>query len=823
MQGKNCFRRGDCGESLRSALRSALVLGFALLVGTTGFVAISASPASATGLPAVNTVPPFISGTLAVGQTLSTTFGTWSNDTGSFVYQWYSCTDSPSANPSADINCVAVGTNANFYTLVTGDVSHHIAVDVTATGTDGSTTTAYSNVVTVIVGTVSGTISYNGAGVGGVCIGFNQSDGGYGNGTKTASNGTYSIDLPPGTYGVNVDTICGGMSTSLYASQLNNNAVIVVANTTTTDNISLVLGGTVTGTISYNGTGVGGVCVSFNQNNQSNGGVGITTQTPSSGIFIENVPAGTFNVGINPSCSGSLSSPPSPYANQNLNNAVTVVDSTTTTENVALVLGGTVTGTISYDGISVEGACVNFGQDSGTGFGFSPSTSCLGSYSVPGLAPGTYTVHVDPTCYGVNTSPYAVENLPNAVTVVASTTTTENVTLALGGTVSGTISYNGTGVGGVCIKFNQSNGTGNGFTTTSSSGTYSVSSLPAGTYSVGVDPTCGGSTSPYGAQYMPNAVTVVASTTTTENVSLALGGTVSGTISFNGTGVGGVCVNFNQSNGTGNGFTTTPSSGIYSLILAPGTYNVSVDPTCGGSISSLYGAQYMPNAVMVVASTTTTEDVALSLGGTVSGTISYNGTGVGGVCVNFNQSNGTGNGFTTTSSSGIYSLILAPGTYNVNVDPTCGGSNSSPYAATFLNNAVTVVASTTTTEDVALALGGTVSGTISHNGAGVGGVCVNFNQSNGSGAGFATTSSNGTYSVSSLPAGTYNVNVDPTCGGSNSSPYASEFLNNTITITAGITTTENVTLAFGGSVSGTVSYSGTGVGGVCVSFWIGNQ
>src|SRR5664280_2779529 len=127
-------------------------------------------------------------------------------------------------------------------------------------------------------------------------------------------------------------------------------------------------------------------------------------------------------------------------------------------------------------------------------------------------------------------------------------------------------------------------------------------------------------------------------------------------------------------------------------------------------------------------------------------------------------------------------------------------------------NAVTVVASTTTTEDIALALGGTVSGTISYNGTGVGGVCFNFNQSNGSGAGFATTSSNGTYSVSSLPAGTYNVNVDPTCGGSTTSPYAQEYLSTQVTVSAGATTTEDIALALGGTVSGTISHNGAGVG-----------
>ena len=99
--------------------------------------------------PAVNTLAPAITGTAVVGDTLTTTPGTWTGDTASFTYHWYSCTDSPVGDPSLDTNCATTGTNADTYTLLAGDLGHYVAVDVTDVGTDTTTTTAFSNTLTV--------------------------------------------------------------------------------------------------------------------------------------------------------------------------------------------------------------------------------------------------------------------------------------------------------------------------------------------------------------------------------------------------------------------------------------------------------------------------------------------------------------------------------------------------------------------------------------------------------------------------------------------------------------------------------------------------
>jgi hypothetical protein len=80
--------------------------------------------------PPANSSPPVISRTVKVGQTLSTSTGTWSGTAPiSYRYQWARCSSS----------CSAIsGAAASTYTLTSGDVGQKISVVVTATNTAGS-------------------------------------------------------------------------------------------------------------------------------------------------------------------------------------------------------------------------------------------------------------------------------------------------------------------------------------------------------------------------------------------------------------------------------------------------------------------------------------------------------------------------------------------------------------------------------------------------------------------------------------------------------------------------------------------------------------
>ena len=107
--------------------------------------------------PPANTVLPAVSGTAQVGQTLSTTNGSWSNSPNGFTYQWQAC------SPGCSNISAATGQT---YVPVAGDVGKTIQVVVTATNNNGSTpatsnqTAAVTNVpppANTVLPAVSGT------------------------------------------------------------------------------------------------------------------------------------------------------------------------------------------------------------------------------------------------------------------------------------------------------------------------------------------------------------------------------------------------------------------------------------------------------------------------------------------------------------------------------------------------------------------------------------------------------------------------------------------------------------------------------------------
>jgi hypothetical protein len=100
------------------------------------FIRLSILPVSgvAPALP-VNTVAPVVSGTAVVGQTLTTTNGTWTNSPSSFSYQWFR-----GATP--------VGTNSVNYTPLSADAGQSVTCRVTATNAGGSAN-ATSNALSI--------------------------------------------------------------------------------------------------------------------------------------------------------------------------------------------------------------------------------------------------------------------------------------------------------------------------------------------------------------------------------------------------------------------------------------------------------------------------------------------------------------------------------------------------------------------------------------------------------------------------------------------------------------------------------------------------
>ena len=337
------------------------------------------------------------------------------------------------------------------------------------------------------------------------------------------------------------------------------------------------------------------------------------------------------------------------------------------------------------------------------------------------------------------------------------------------------------------------------------------------------------------------------------STSAATTGSISGTVTDSaGTALAGICISANGPAGSGS--TVTGSSGTYSInALSTGSYTVEFYTGCGNSgnyATQYYNDQpsiYNANPVSVtVPSTTTDINAVMQPGVTITGTVTaaVGGAGLGGICVVASQSGAFGgsSGSTISSANGTYTISgLWAGSYIVEFGfQDCSNPNNFNYVTQWYNNEtsyasanlVSVAAGGTASSiNAAMQPGGTITGTVTAavGGADLGGICVDASQSGGGpGSGFATTATNGTYSVTGLPAGSYTVEFHTGCG--NSGNYVSQWYNdetsfgsaNPVSVTVG-STTPNIDDALAASstspptVSGVSPTSGTTAGGTDVT------
>jgi beta-glucanase (GH16 family) len=119
---------GDVGHTIRAVVTASNTGGSASATSAnTGVVAAAASSA-----PELVSEP-VISGTVATGDVLSTTNGTWTGAPTSYGYQWEDC--APDGTACSDI----AGATSNSYTVAASDAGHTIEVVVTAANAVGAT------------------------------------------------------------------------------------------------------------------------------------------------------------------------------------------------------------------------------------------------------------------------------------------------------------------------------------------------------------------------------------------------------------------------------------------------------------------------------------------------------------------------------------------------------------------------------------------------------------------------------------------------------------------------------------------------------------
>jgi 5-hydroxyisourate hydrolase-like protein (transthyretin family) len=412
--------------------------------------------------------------------------------------------------------------------------------------------------------------------------------------------------------------------------------------------------------------------------------------------------------------------------------------------------------------------------------------------------------------------------------------------LARAATVDGPItgqvtdSVGGAGIAGVTVNlYNQSSG-GNEIaqTQTGTNGDYNLGSWPSGvTFAVEFDDVDAG----YGPVWysgepdQTDATPITVTSTSGVTVNQALQpDAVTGQLTDQATGnaLPGVEVELLSGPSTVLAQTTTDSNGNYSFgPIPPGvTYEVEFNPGGGdtGYNTAYYGGA-SPTAFSVTAGQTTSGINGQIQPDEVTGQLTEQATGgaLSGIEVELLNGSGTEVAETTTDGNGDYSFsAIPPGTYHVEFNPQ--GANGSYNSANSGNFTVTA-GQTTSGIDGQLFTGGLISGTVTNPaGQDISGASLQIVNVNTDYYYYATTGSNGTYTLDGLPTGSYHVLFRPPSGQDYLYQYYPDKSDAAaaqgVSVTTGQTTMNiNASLATGATVSGQVTdASGNPVSGASV-------
>lgn len=549
----------------------------------------------------------------------------------------------------------------------------------------------------------------------------------------------------------------------------------------------------------------------------------------------------------------------------------------------APTLSGTVTDSNGTP-IGTENVCVKASRYPYSGTVARVITNRQGQYEFAGLAPGDYYVHAydcpsDKTRNDAVTY-YTNSGSPAAVAVDAGQAVTGiDIQLAAATTITGVV-YGGsvsTRVADVCVKAVPAV-RGQGYpdhpATTGSDGSYTLTHVAPGVaYVLFFDPSCG-SNSTYTSQYWDGAYSFATATSVTSTLAnpataspvLALGGTVSGTVSLpagsslslhNDICVSAAVADDGLADSLWSGYAVSPATdGSYEITGLPSGHYYIYAWDCGDySLATAYygvDAQGYPKSVSVSEGVQTSAvDIAMSTGSSISGHVyggNDNTTPLGGVCA-YAEYVGGGlpndsnygyygySGTTTTATDGTYTIsgLVSDATYTVEFDP-CVGGTASEYRYQYYDgasdpgDAAEVLAPATGVDahlvQVVQPSGtGTITGQVTDQaGPLVGtGVCVEAIPTATGQYASGITNSSGDYALANVVPGTYLLYAY-SCGsgasygegyyGTGSSTETS------VTVVNGGTLTANIALPGVTSITGTV-YGGSGtntpLNGVCVT------
>jgi protocatechuate 3,4-dioxygenase beta subunit len=659
-------------------------------------------------------------------------------------------------------------------------------------------------------GTLLGTLTNDGVPVTTANVQLLDSNGNVVGFTNTDSTGSYGFAVPAGSYKIGY-FLADGYSQYAHGQLSFDTAdqFAVDAGATTTVDETILPHGVLSGHLTdANGAPVAGAFVDADPPDGSPNTYSVTTD--STGFYdFDAIPAGDYIVSFQKDFRS-----PTQYANNETSfssaDVIHVATGVTTTLDQSLLPTGTVAGTLTDHGQPVIGASVNiFAPD---GQGSFTSTDDNGAFTAAVL-PDTYTVQFglpDGRSQYAHNTPNFNNAQPVVVTAGATTTLTESV--APSGTVSGRlIDSDGNPVADASISMVSNNNAKSAFGFTDDTGAYSMPAYD-GTYRLSYDTSIGN-------QYFNNQtepdqatpVTVTTDTTTTANDQLPVPGSISVT-AINATTqapVQSFCVFVSliaQSVCTDNGTALVPQA-------LPGQFEVSVDTDSDSGFANVAVAsgQTTPVTISLIdPSTVTTTIVDAKTGAPVANACLHlvdvtapSSLGQGGLC---SGPDGTiNNSYPAATYKGFVSVN--DGVHGDQwVGPT-GGVGQFKRAISFTLSSGTNTAIPTIKLDRA----GTISGTITDAASGLPvpesfAALASVSGANGGGGLTANADGSGHYTMSNL--GPYNWTLF-FAGAGEASVFSGGVPNRdkatTIKVRAGQTTTYNIGLTPGTTVTGKVT------------------
>ena len=675
---------------------------------------------------------------------------------------------------------------------------------------------------------------------------------GGGNGARTDDQGNYVIrGLAAGDYRVGVHAPGQGLAGGFYASTTDweQAARVNVGTGTTTPSIDFFLasGGSISGLVYSEGTGLPIANADVWANSYDCCGGGNGTQTALDGSYtIDGLAPGEYRDGVHIRDQGFAGEFYASTTDWNAATPVTVSPATTTMGiDFSLPEGGSISGRVTRqsDSSPVADADVWANSYDYCGGGNGSRTGADGTYTITGLVPGDYRVEVHPFGSGLIGEFYASTTDWNAATRVnvSAATTTPDIDFTLDGGIAiserVTRESDSSPVVNADVWANSYDCCegGNG-ARTDGDGNYTIDGLAPGSYRVEVNAFGQGLVREFYASttdWNAAAPVSVSTATTTAGIDFTLvgGGSISGTVyeaNSTSTPLAGANVWASDFYGSGgHGWARSRSDGSYTIEgLAAGQYRV--EAQFEGLVHKIYDNTTQWDLATPVAvidgQNTTGTDFTLESGGQITGTVYDSGMNpVAGANIHANGYDGQGGwGWAETGADGTYTVRgLLTGDYRVQADASDQGLTQQFYTSTSAwDLAARVMVTTTETTpniDFILSTGGNISGRVTDESTGqpVAGADVWADTficcSGGNGA---RTALDGTYTITGLAPNEYRVKVEV-----HDSAYVGEFYASTtawdqatsVSVqTASTTPNIDFSLTTGGAISGTVTNEASG-------------